>query len=112
MKKIANIILLLAAGVACSFVYDAVKTYRSSRFENRELKVAAAAPAFTPDPNVVAFLNAGNPFGQSAPQPWLIADTTDMSLPPGTSPATTFLVSRAEPIVTQDGGSWKITFKP
>lgn len=69
-----------------------------------------ATPVFAPDPNVVAFLNAGNPFGQNAPEPWLRPELIDTTKPD--APGNVRLVSRAEPIVSKDGDAWKITFKP
>jgi hypothetical protein len=56
---------------------------------------------------------AENPFATPAPvEPWLVPGTTDANTPPGVSPATTVLRSKAEPIVEKDGAAWKITFKP
>ncbi len=64
-------------------------------------------PAFTPDPEVLAFANS-----MLSQRPWLEAKSIDPNVPIGASPATTFLVSRVEPVVARDGDTWKITFKP
>lgn len=62
-------------------------------------------PAFTPDPELLAWSNA-----MLSQRPWLEARSSDPNLPPGSAPATTFIVSRVEPIVTRDGDTWRITF--
>lgn len=67
---------------------------------------AAPSPAFTPDPELLAFANA-----VLSQRPWLEARSTDAAIAPGAGPATTFIVSRAEPVVVKDGDGWKITFK-
>lgn len=68
------------------------------------INTPTATPAFIPDPAVLAWVNAQ--------RPWLEAKSTDPNIQPGAAPATTFLISGVEPIVTRDGNNWKITFKP
>jgi len=81
--------------------------------DSRSHPTQPPAPAFTPDPAVVQFVNGGNPFAMpTPPEPWLIADTANPNEPPGTSPKSTFLRSKAEPVITKDGTAWKIAFKP
>ena len=112
MKKTIYIIALLATGAALCYSVD---VYRHSRIENRESKIEAA-PAFTPSLHIVerdgqsSF--AENPFAEAAqPEPWLRAKLIDKTTT-DQSPGNTVLTSRFEPVVTREGDSWKIKFKP
>jgi hypothetical protein len=108
MKK--HIILALALLAAIALVLIAARHGLLDDLRPRPSGIAAtpppAAPAFTPDPEVLAFATT-----VLSQRPWLEARSSDANVPPGAAPATTFIVSRVEPVIAKDGDTWKITFK-
>jgi hypothetical protein len=102
MKNIAIIALAIIAAGALAWSFSITDKALISR-----PAPATSAPTFKPDPETVAVVDAW----LAQRRPWLEARSTDAEIPPGAAPATTFIVSRAEPVVVKDGDGWKITFK-
>lgn len=108
MKKshIAVLILLASIGIGIAIGFGVHRQLFS--ILNPQSSPVTAKP-FAPDPAVVQFINAGNPFGKSEPQPWLRPELIDPAKPD--LPDNVRVVSKAEPTIEKAGAEWVIKFK-